>query len=235
MNLSDLQKNWQDTPEYHSNIHELFIELSKGTYLEAHRKWVRENVFGFGEDSFPCMWKILIDEMPDEFTFCEIGCFKMQTVTLVRLISDNLNKKVHRVCVSPMDTSGGMWDDDYFAHSKTIHDKFEIPEDYVLCHGISTDGSVIKKALSLYPFDICYVDGAHDFETALFDLITYGNMVKSGGYLVIDDSNTNLNMQFGYFQGIDTVTEAKLRWLETEGSEWEFVCSVVHVSVYRRK
>ena len=39
------------------------------------------------------MWKLLVSEMPDEFTFCEIGCFKMQTVTLVRLIADDFLQK----------------------------------------------------------------------------------------------------------------------------------------------
>lgn len=231
MTLQDLKSGWQDTPQHHKHVNELFIRLAEGTFLEQHRTWCRENVFGFGEDSFPYMWNLLVSEMPDEFTFCEIGCFKMQTVSLVKLIANDFCKTVKRVCVSPMDSSGGLWDDDYFAHSKTIHDKFEIPEDYILCHGSSTDAKIIEQARSESPFDILYIDGSHDYPDVLSDLSCYAPMVKKGGYLVIDDAACSTNQFFGVFQGIADVCKAVEVW-GSAGFEFQF--NVVHNMVYRR-
>lgn len=233
MNLEELKKNWVDLPNYHMGVHEALVAAAKGTYLAWHRNWCKERVFGFGEDSFPYMWELLCKEMPDEFTFCEIGCFKFQTVTLIRLIADELGKKVKRVCVSPMNDSGGMWEEDYFAHATTIHKRFALPEDYILCHGVSQDAAVVKKARQNSPFDILYVDGGHEFEEALFDLTAYSEMVKVGGYLVIDDAACNLKQHFGVFQGIQPVTDALEEWLKST-DQFEFQFNVVHIMVYKR-
>jgi len=233
MTLTELKKTWVDTPEYHKHIHELFIDKAKGTYLAEHRDWVRDHVFGFGEDSFPYMWELLCKEMPEEFVFCEIGCFKFQTVTLIKLIADHLGKQVRRVCVTPMDSSGGMWDEDYFQHAQTIHNQFKIPFDCDLLQGKSQEAFIVGGARECSPFDLLYIDGDHSLEGALFDLTAYGEMVKVGGYLVLDDAGCDLHQEFGVFQGIRPVTDAMDMWL-SQTDQWEFQFSVVHIMVFKR-
>jgi hypothetical protein len=45
-----------------------------------------------------------------------------------------------------------------------------------------------------------------------------------------------MNQPWGYFQGIQPVTDAVLEWEKTEiGKEFEFVFNVVHNRLYRRK
>ena len=131
-----------------------------------------------------------------------------------------------------MDSSGGLWDEDYFVHSKTIHDKFDIPKDYILCHGSSTDEKIIEQAAKEAPFDLLLIDGSHEYADVLSDLSHYTPMVKPGGYLVIDDAACNTNQFFGVFQGIADVCRAVEDW---GGADFEFQFNVVHNMVYRRK
>ena len=43
-------------------------------------------------------------------------------------------------------------------------------------------------------------------------------------------------MPFGFFQGIQPVTDAVLEWEQTNiGKDFEFVFNVVHLKVYKRK
>jgi len=52
--------------------------------------------------------------------------------------------------------------------------------------------------------------------------------------LVVDDCNNDLNFPpQGFFTGIQTVTDAKLKWLETQ-TDFEFTASCVHISIFRR-
>jgi hypothetical protein len=61
-------------------------------------------------------------------------------------------------------------------------------------------------------------------------------MIKQGGYLLIDDACNDMNQPWGYFQGIQPVTDAVLKWEKTEiGQEFEFLFNVVHNRLYRRK
>jgi hypothetical protein len=237
MNLKEYSQDWVDTPEFHSLINDTFIGfVNDNPKLKAHRDFVEDNVFGFGERSFHWLHKLLVDEMPNEFKFLEIGVFRSQVLSLYKLLSDMSGKKVKRYGVSPMDSSDGHWDSDYFADAVTIHQQFNLKKDYTIYHGSSTDKSIIEKAQSTAPYDILYIDGGHTFDIVQSDLASYPQMVKQGGYLLIDDSCNDMKMEWGFFQGIDSVTRAVLEWEKTEvGKEFEFVFNVVHNRLYRRK
>jgi cephalosporin hydroxylase len=81
-----------------------------------------------------------------------------------------------------------------------------------------------------------FIDGSHEYDDVVLDLVNYSPLVKSGGYLLIDDACNDMNEPFGFFQGIEPVTRAVLEWEKTEiGQEFEFVFNVVHNRLYRRK
>jgi hypothetical protein len=237
MTLKEYSQDWVDTPEFHSLIHDTFTRfMEDNPKLIEHRLWVKSNHFGFGEDSFHWLHKLLVDEMPNGFKFLEIGVFRSQILSLYKLLSDMSGKKVKRYGVSPMDSSDGHWDSDYFADAVIIHQQFNLKKDYTIYHGSSTDGSIIEKAQSTAPYDILYIDGSHKYEDVVSDMAHYPQMVKQGGYLLIDDSCNDMKMEWGFFQGIDAVTMAVLEWEKTEiGKEFEFVFNVVHNRLYRRK
>lgn len=236
MTLQELKDNWIDEPNYHKTIHETFIEnVNNDELLNQHRTWVEQNVFGFGERSFHWFWKLLIDEMPKQFSFMEVGIFRGQILSLINVLSKSIGKKATVYGVSPLDNSDGHWDSDYETDVSTIHKQFNVADKYTIYKGLSTNENIIQQTLNIAPYDIVYIDGGHTTVVVTSDLTHYPNMVKKGGYLVIDDCCNNMSMPWGFFQGISSVTNAVLEWEKTEISkEFEFQFNVVHLKVYKR-
>lgn len=237
MNLTDLKNNYENNPEYHKATHEQFVELvNNDEFLNEHRTYVENNVMGFGERSFQWLWKLIVDEMPSEFNFIEVGVFRGQILSLIKALASATGRNVERYGVTPLDSTGIGWEGDYRADIERLHDHFFIPKDYTLYVGLSTDPKIIEQAYNTSPYNICYVDGAHDRESVDSDLKYYAPMVKRGGLLVMDDCNNDLNFPpTGFFCGIASVTEAKVAYMSEHADEWEFIFSVVHISVFKRK
>lgn len=235
--MAEAAKAWQDTPEVHKQLHEGFIEKTNSVpELNAHRTFVENHVFGFGERSFPWLWYLVVQELPKTFTFLEIGVFKGQTLSLVKLLADMQKKKVKRYGITPLSTEGGVWESDYRKDIETIHDQFGLAKDYTILEGLSEDTAIISQAQKL-KLDVLYIDGGHDERHIANDLKEYSHLVKPGGFMVVDDSCNTFHMPFGYFQGIEAVTRIVDSQLPpaTASDEWEFVFSIVHNRVYRRK
>jgi hypothetical protein len=235
-NLEFYKTNWQDTPEYHQQIHESFCEnVNNVEWLKEHRDFVENHVFGFGERSFHWFWKILVDEMPSTFSFCEIGVFKAQVLSLIKMLASATGRQVTRYGVTPLDTSGGVWESDYKSDIEFIHNKFFVPKDYIILHGRSDNQEIIAQAQDKAPYDIVYIDGDHSRAGIDNDMLYYAPMAKRGGYLIIDDACCDMRMPFGFFQGITNVTDSVVEYMNGQGENWEFICNVVHLRVYKRK
>lgn len=234
--LKDLQNAWLDTPEVHKEIHEGFIDLVNATpKLKMHRDFVETNVFGFGERSFQWMWNLIVKEMSDKFTFLEIGVFKGQTLSLIELLANKYSKTAKRYGVTPLSTEGGVWESDYAKDLDTIHDEFKLDKGFTILKGLSEDPEIIKQASKL-KLDILFIDGGHEERHIRNDIVEYSPLVKKGGYMVIDDCCNSFHMPFGYFQGIYEVSLVVDELLPIAGTdEWEFIGSVVHNRIYRRK
>lgn len=229
MTLDDLKNNWTDTPEYHAHIHESFIELvNSNPELCKHRDYVEQNIWGFGERSFWWLWKILLAELPENPGLLEIGVFRAATLSLWKLLRPDA--KVFGI--TPLDTSGDVWESDYAADIAKIHDDFGLPQPFII-KGRSDEENVVVKA-NLLQYDVIYVDGDHSLSGALFDLRTYAPMIKPGGYLVVDDAACRTSQPFGYFQGIQPVCDALETW-EKEQADFEFQFNVVHLMIFKRK
>jgi Methyltransferase domain len=230
-NVKELSQNWVDDPNFHKHVHESFIEqVNQHPNLKAYRDFVENNVFGFGERSFLWMWWMLVAEMPKKFTFLEIGVFKGQVLGLIELIATLQGKEAIRYGITPLDSSGGVWESDYAKDILTIHEQFNLPTNYKLIVGDSTDAKVIDEAEPLI-LDILYIDGGHTYGIAASDIVNYSHLVKDGGYLVIDDCANDLHMPWGYFQGIQEVTDAVKDHVT---HEFEFLFNVVHNKVWRK-
>lgn len=228
--LTDLKNSWTDIPEYHQTIHEQFIDAVNGDpELKAHRDYVEQNVWGFGERSFWWLWKVLLDELPNQqCKLLEIGVFRGATLSLWRI----LKPQAFIIGVTPMDTSGNVWDSDYPADIQKIHDDFNLVSP-ILSKNRSESNEAIQDCKLFKPFDVVYIDGDHSHLGCLSDLVNYAPMVRKGGYLVIDDACTDMHMPWGYFQGIAEVTQATLEYIKED--EWEFITNVVHLRIYKKK
>jgi|GEM_PF-3601067 len=229
MNLTDFKNDWRDEPDYHKNIHELFIErVNTNEILKAHRDYVEQNIWGFGERSFWWLWKLICEELPESPTMLEVGIFRGATISLWKLLRPDAK------CfgVSPLDSTDGHWESDYEADVRKIHDDFELNQP-IIFKGLSGDKEIVWAAQERN-YDLIYLDGGHTYEVIANDFLNYAPLVKQGGYLVIDDCNNEMSMPFGFFQGIDDVTNAKIKYMGSTDEGWEFIFSVVHISVYKR-
>lgn len=228
MTLHDLKSEWQDNEAFHKTVHEYFVDQVNATpALDTHRTYVETRIFGMGERSFWWLWKLILEELPEQPKLLEIGVFKSATLSLWKLLREDAQV----FGVTPLDGRGTGWtEDDYWAHIQKIHTDFDL-EFPTLFIGGSEEKEMVNAAYDESPYDVVYVDGDHSESGALLDLQNYAPMVKLGGWLVIDDCCCDMNMEFGYFQGIQSVQDAFDKWDKTG---FEFVCNVVHLRVMRR-
>lgn len=234
--LAEAKAAWKNDAETQKQLHEGFVEkVNSIDKLNDHRTFVEQNIFGFGERSFHWLWHLVVQELPKNFTFLEIGVLKGQTLSLVKMLADMQGKKVKRYGVTPLSSEGGVWESDYKADIEMIHDLFDLEKDYKILQGLSEDPAIIEQAKKL-KLDVLYIDGGHEERHITNDIVEYSPMVKPGGFMVIDDCCNSFSMPFGYFQGIQAVTSVVDRMLPpaTHSDEWEFVFSVVHNRVYRK-
>lgn len=232
MTLTDLKQNWTDTEEYHKHIHETLCDLVNAEpELKAHRDWIEQNIFGFGERSFWWLWILLLSELPETAKLLEIGVLKGATLSLWKQLRPHANV----FGVTPLSSAGGVWDDDYMAAIKLIHGRFNNGQIPFLFVGLSEDEKVMVQVKDKVPYDLVYVDGGHTRENIDNDLLHYAPLVKPGGFLVVDDAACWMHMPFGYFQGILPVSEGLADYIKENSADWEFITNVVHLMVYKRR
>lgn len=169
-------------------------KVNETPWLKAHRDWVEENKWGFGDRPLHWMWYELLQKLPDDALLVEIGVYKGQTLSLWRLISNKLKKNFSIWGISPMIATSDKYhqfeDIDYVWHINEIHATFELelPD---LLEGYSTDMEIIEQVPGV---DLLYIDGGHDLETVRQDVTNYVPKVKPGGFVVFDDASCNLDL-----------------------------------------
>lgn len=226
MTLTETIQIWKDEESIHRYINERFTACVNGDEkLKEYRDWIESKIFGFGERSFLWMWKTLIDRLPHDFDFLEVGVFRGQILGLIRLLSPT----AYITGITPLDSTGGHWESDYEADIKLLHNTFKLKQPFII-KGLSTDPDVITKANK--PYDIVYIDGGHEYEVVRQDIHNYSKMVRPGGYLVIDDCANKYNLPAGYFKGIETVSRAVDEVLPND--EFMELFSVVHNRIFKK-
>jgi hypothetical protein len=228
--------NWRDDEAYHKFINETYAESVNSTKsLKGLRDWVEETKWGFGERSFYWMWNIIVREMPDIFTFMEIGVFRGQVLALIKILANMYKKQVNIIGLSPMTSEGGYWESDYVKDVETIFDKFNLEKDYKIIKQLSNsqEAQYIGKGIRS---DILYIDGGHTYDVVTADIINYTPCIKHGGYLVMDDCANKFNLPDGYFRGHEEVSNAVDEALPpfTENKNFEHYFNVVHNRVWKK-
>lgn len=248
--LDELTKFYNGTPENQKEIsEEMCLGLLSEPRLYEFRRYIRDNIFGFGEDEFIYMWKLIIEDLmlrfPEEVKFCEIGVFKGQILAAVKMIFDKKckwsnpnNNKLVRYGVTPLSSDGIGWVSDYGKDIEMLHDKFFLKKDYNLIVGHSALLPMIQAAKDAGPFHVLYIDGSHEYIDVVSDLIHYLPMIAPGGYLVVDDCNNNMPFVYnGRFWGIQEVSNAVDERLPpiSRNDEFEYLFSVIHNRIFRKR
>lgn len=209
----------------HLELHNYYCQKTNEVpELKELRDFVEQKAFGFGERSFYWMWKLIVDELPDHFSLLEIGVFRGQTLALVQMLAQLAGKTCSVYGVTPLDTTDGHWESDYKSDIHFLHNYFALNQPTII-EGLSTEPEIIEAVKVLKSFDVVYIDGGHTYDVAKSDIIEYAPLAKQ--YLVIDDCCNDLDIPFGMFPGIQSVTDAVRDTIETPHSY-----SVVHNKVW---
>ena len=82
-------------------------------------------------------------------------------------------------------------------------------------------------------YDIIFIDGCHDYENVCLDINNYSEMLKPGGYLVLDDASLFLHNAFGIFLGHPDVGKAIIDNLDNN-NKFIHLYAVGHNRVWRK-
>jgi hypothetical protein len=119
---------------------------------------------------------------------------------------------------------------DYLRCIERVYAQFDLDISLTrLLRGYSWDEH-IKKVVAGMMFDLVYIDGGHSYEEASHDINYFGEKVKVGGYLVIDDASFFLPGT-AFWKGHEAVSRAVE---EIDARRFANVLNVGHNRVYAR-
>jgi hypothetical protein len=230
--------------EYKKNdlneTYDIFLnEYYSDAILTNHRMYIESNNLGFGEKPFHVIWRELVKSQPINFKFLEIGVYKGQVLSLVKLLSDNYNKVVDYVGITPLNDSADKFSNydsvnyDQIITSLFNHFNLEFDINKNIINGLSTDEIIKNKVKELGKFDLIYIDGSHDYDCVVSDIKLMYDISKVGTYIVFDDSSCYKDLSEDKFKGHIDVCDAIRDNLENNNNFLEIIC-VGHNRVFEK-
>ena len=206
---------YRNDPEVLGYLHHKFTDsMTKNPILLRLREYVEVHELGFGDRAFYWAWKLLVDAMPSSFSFLEIGVYKGQTLSLVGMLAANLGKQAKIYGVTPLKNVGDKYSsyapDGYAESIENLQQWAGVPlgSRALIIDGLSNEDHTKSRCRAAAPFDIIYIDGGHDYHIVANDIISYSEMIRHNGYLVMDDSSSDLNLPEGIWRGHPDVGRA---------------------------
>ena len=164
--LQSVISAYKNTESVHRDIYFSFkSNVNETPFLKSHRDYVVQRRHGYGNRAFHWLWKLFVDEMPDNFKFLEIGVFKGQVMSLVALCASKINKRYQQYGVTPLDTTDGHPNDNYEqAILEIFYGLVGNIDNVQIIEGLSTDPSITAtvKSIAGGGFDLVYIDGGQD-------------------------------------------------------------------------
>ncbi|MFA6049691.1 MAG: class I SAM-dependent methyltransferase [Candidatus Paceibacterota bacterium] len=235
--LKDYIASYTDTVEYNqATSDELTVMVNTTSYLKDHRDFIENSynngmIYGHGDRPFQAFWKMLVDEMPQDVNFLEIGVYKGQILSLMELLATQTGKNIQITGVTPL------YDEPFAAYNRlpyieNLFNYFDLSMDRTkIIDGSSHEPNIIAEVKTKAPYDIVYIDGDHSYEGALQDIVEFGPMLKVGGYMVVDDAANYKKMPAGIWAGIIDVSNAVRDTLEKDPNYKE-VFTIRHIRVF---
>lgn len=235
--FANLAAVWKDTPESHETVLTHFYNKMKNVKpLWDLRKWIEENKYGFGHDSFYGVWLQLAKELPDNFKAAELGVYRGQFLSAIDLAAYLENKTCTVYGISSFDGFDGSYyehRDNYMEDVEYLFSKFNGNRRPVLIRGYTADEVAIETTKLFAPYDVIYVDSDHSYSATSHDLKIYAPMVKVGGYLLSDDSAVGFNLPSWFFAGFEGSSRACDEYFHAN-EQWQFITNVMHLRIYKR-
>lgn len=228
--------DWRNTDDYNVGFHsELTLLVNKDPVLKAHRDFVESAQFGFGDRAFHWLYWLLVQQMPQDFTFLEVGVFKGQVLSLVALCAKQCAKNATVFGVTTLqptcDVRCKYPAGDYASWIAEIHNKFSVPQPLLIV-GRSDDPKVIQ-AVQLRSYDLVLIDAGHDYKDVVNDIGNYAGCVKVGGILLMDDSSIGRLNIGSLWPGLEDVAQAVKDTLDKD-ERFKFLMCCGHLNVFER-
>ena len=222
------------------DVYDHFLnEYNNDLTLTKHRSYIEEHNLGFGEKPFHVIWRELVKQVPNNFKFLEIGVYKGQVLSLVKLLADLSSKSVNYTGVTPLSNVGDKFSNyentDYGQVITNLFNHFNLEFDLNknIINGISTDENIKNNIKELGLFDLVYIDGGHDYDCVVSDINLMREITKNGSYVVFDDSSCFKQLSDNKFKGHIDVCKAIADNLENDPKFTELIC-VGHNRVFKR-
>ena len=210
-------ETWVDKQNINEKIFNDFSSYVDRTEpLRKHEINIHMNNLGYGEKCFWFLWHLLVNEMPKNFKFLEIGVYKGSILSLIQLCSNILDKNPEIIGLTPLSTNGDKYLSSYedVDYLNCIGQSFFINEldilNTTIINGLSTDERVKSEIKTCDLFDIVYIDGCHDYEVVMQDIEFVDSILKDGAFMVMDDASSHLNFDksLNRFNGHEDVAKA---------------------------
>jgi hypothetical protein len=215
-------------------------EFNNDNLLIEHRRYVKQNNLGYGEDPFHVVWREIVKNSPNNFNFLEIGVYKGQILSLIKLLSKIYEKNGKILGVSPFNGAGDKYSKydsvDYLNTIQTLFNQFnlELNINDEIIQGSSIDDNIKTEIKNRGIFDIIYIDGCHDYDCVISDINLMKEITKIGSYIVMDDASCNKNIKRnGAHKGHQDVCRAISDEIESTDMFEEIIC-VGHNRVFIR-
>ena len=199
--------------------------------IRVHRKYFSRKSRGFGEDAFHAAWEYIFRTY--HLSNClEIGVYRGQTISLWALLSRLQKRQVSIVGISPLSSAGDSVSNylevDYKEDILRNFKKFSLSGPTLIKE--YSQSLEAKKSIESGNWDLIYIDGSHEFEVCLSDLLSAEKGLKSGGILVVDDSSLYSDFSRS-FKGHPGPSKAVTEFLP---STFMKILSVGHNNFYRK-
>jgi methyltransferase family protein len=257
--LEEKTTHYQNTGAYNDALHQRFTSLTAtDELLNSHRAYVKANSLGFGDDAFHYMWDLIVDQTSRGLSpkYLEIGVYKGQVISLWQLLLRRLERSGQVFALGPFrgnpppssplvrrllrrlspsyrdrESSSNFYENhDYEALCAGLFGQFDL--DWLSVtkwRGLSSNPSLQALARA-HHFDIVYIDGDHRYKIVLADLQIYAPLLRTGGFLVVDDSGCDLPGET-FWKGYPSVSKAVATLSPTQ---FRNVLNVGHNRVYER-
>ena len=234
LSFTGAARRFPDRNELYGYMHHYFANLCPKP-VRRHRQYYCKNNRGFGEHAFHAMWWLLLREFRPGRCL-EIGVYRGQVISLWGLIGTTLHFPCEVHGISPFSATGdavSAYDEDIPYRDDTLASfrAFDL-EAPTLIVADSKDARASRHISSL-AWDLIYVDGNHDYDTALSDFKLSRDNLRSGGLLVMDDASLGTSFRpprfaFAGHPGPSRVVR------EEANSQLEHLGWVGHNNVFRK-